>query len=66
MNGSGTAQALVGGFFGVAMAVVVVAGIFQLNKGGSTGVVANSGAVANNAISGLFSQHGLNFTQAVA
>jgi len=46
------AEAL-GGFFGVAMAVVVVAAIYQLNKKGSPLVPAARG-VADNTLTSIF------------
>ena len=53
MNGQGAGSQFVGGFFLVAMGVVVVAGIFQLNKPG-TPLVPTAGNVANNTLSSIF------------
>lgn len=38
----------------VAMGVIAVAAIYQLNKGGSTGVTASATSVSNNTITNLF------------
>lgn len=44
---------IVGGFFGVAMAVVVVAAIYQLNKKGSP-IVPTAGSVATTTLTSIF------------
>lgn len=44
---------LVGGFFTVALAVVAVAAIYQLNKKGSP-IVPTAGSVANNTLTSIF------------
>lgn len=38
----------------VALGVIVVAAIYQLNKGGTTGVTATTGNVVNNTVTNLF------------
>lgn len=53
MNQGGVGSQLVGGIFVVALGVVVIAGIYQLNKP-NTPLVPGSVSVANNTLGAIF------------
>lgn len=46
-------DSIVGALSGIAMGVIVIAAIFQLNKKG-TAIVPTAGAVANNTLTSIF------------
>lgn len=50
-----TGQQLVGGIVTLGVGVIVVAAIFQLNKGGSTGVTAQASSSYQKTLSSLYS-----------
>lgn len=56
---------IIGGIVGLGMGVIIVAGIFRLNQGGSTGVTATTGNVVNNTVGAMFGS-GQNYQAAIA
>ncbi len=52
--GNGKGAQIIGGLVAVAVGVLVIAGIFQLNQNKGAGVASDTTSIANNTLSSVF------------